>query len=104
MESDLSAYILVSYDIDDPKGYEGYVPGVVPLLKKHGAEILVAEFDARPLEGERHSVYVVLRFASEEAALGWYNDPDYATVKKIRLRSCSNNNLALARPFVPAGS
>jgi uncharacterized protein (DUF1330 family) len=46
-----AAYVLGSYDILDPKGYEGYVPGVLPLLEKHGAEVLVAEFDASPLEG-----------------------------------------------------
>ena len=61
----MSAYIIASYDIVDPKGYEGYVPGVVPLLQKHGAEILAAEYDAQPLEGEKRSVYVVLRFESE---------------------------------------
>ena len=38
----MTAYIIASYDIVDPKGYEGYVPGVVPLLKKHGAEIIAA--------------------------------------------------------------
>ncbi len=66
----MTAYIIASYDIVDPK-YEGYVPGVVQLLQKHGAEILVAEFDAQALEGDKRSVYVVLRFKSEEAALGW---------------------------------
>lgn len=97
----MSAYIIVSYDIVDPEGYEGYVPGVVPLLEKHGAEILVAEFDATPLEGNKRSVYVVLRFDSEEAALGWYRDPAYEPVRKIRLTSCDNNNMVLARQFAP---
>jgi uncharacterized protein (DUF1330 family) len=95
------AYILAIYDIVDPEGYEGYVPGVVPLLQKHGAEILVAEYDAQPLEGEAHSVYVVLRFQSEKAAQGWYTDPDYEPVKKIRLDSCDNSNVVLAKQFVP---
>jgi uncharacterized protein (DUF1330 family) len=97
----LPAYIIASYDIVDPEGYEGYVPGVVPLLAKHGAEILVAEFDAQPLEGEKRSVYVVLRFESEEAALGWYHDPAYEPVRKIRLGSSDNNNLVLVKQFVP---
>jgi uncharacterized protein (DUF1330 family) len=100
----MSAYVIGSYDIADAKGYEGYVPGVVPLLQKHGAEIIVASYDAQALEGERRDVYVVLKFASEEAALAWYNDPDYAAVKKIRLGSCTNANLALAKHFVmPTG-
>ena len=97
----MAAYIIASYDIVDPKGYEGYVPGVVLLLEKHGAEILAADFNAQLLEGEKRSVYVVLRFESEEAALGWYNDPAYEPVKKIRLGSCDNNNLVLVKQFVP---
>ncbi len=97
----MTAYIIASYDIVDPKVYEGYVPGVVPLLQKHGAEILAAEYDAQPLEGEKRSVYVVLRFKSAEAALGWYTDPAYEAVKKIRLDSCDNSSLVLAKQFVP---
>jgi len=100
----MSAYIIATYDIVDPEGYAGYVPGVIPLLEKHGAEILVADYDARVLEGQKRSVYVVLRFESQEAALGWYNDPAYAAVKKIRLDSSDNGNLVLAKGFVPPNS
>ena len=97
----MSAYILAIYDIVDAQAYEPYVPGVVPLLQKHGAEILVAEYDARMLEGSSGSTFVVLRFESEEAALAWYNDPAYGPVKKIRLASTNNGRVALARQFVP---
>lgn len=97
----MSAYVIATYDIVDASGYEGYVPGVVPLLEKHGAEILVAEYDAQVLEGKKQGVYVVLRFESEQAALDWYNDPAYEPVKKIRLDSCGNGSAVLARGFVP---
>ena len=97
----MSAYVLVSYDIRDPEGFEGYVPGVLPLLEKHGAEILVADFDVMPVEGEKHGVYVVLRFDSEKAAMAWYNDPAYEPVRKIRLTACDNNHMVLAKGFVP---
>jgi uncharacterized protein (DUF1330 family) len=96
-----AAYVLGSYDIVDPEGYEGYVPGVLPLLEKHGAEVLVAEFDAEPLEGEKRSVYCVLKFESEEAALAWYNDPTYQPVKQHRVGSSKNGSMILARAFVP---
>jgi uncharacterized protein (DUF1330 family) len=100
-EIKLPAYIIATYDITDPEGYESYVPGVIPLLQKHGAEILVADYDAHVLEGDKRSVYVVLRFGSEEAALGWYNDPAYDSVRKLRLDSSDNSNLALVKQFVP---
>ena len=99
----MAAYMIASYDIVDAKAYDGYVPAVVPLLAKHGAEILVADFDAKPIEGEKRSVYVVLRFDSEKAALDWFRDPAYEPVRKIRLGSCGNNNIVLAKEFVPPG-
>lgn len=96
----MSVYIIASYDITDPKGYEGYVPGVVPLLQKHGAEVLVADYEAEALEGHAHGVNVVLRFPSEEAARKWYNDPDYGPVKQIRLNSTQNGSAVLAKEFM----
>jgi uncharacterized protein (DUF1330 family) len=100
----MAVYFIVSYDIVDADKYEGYVPGVVPLLQKHGAEILVADYDAQAYEGDKRSVYAVLRFASEEAAAGWYNDPEYEPVRSIRLDSTANGSVVLARAFVPPGS
>ena len=44
---------------------------------------------------------VVLRFESEEAAMAWYNDPDYGPVKKIRVDSSANGTVVLAKQFVP---
>jgi len=100
----VSAYVIVSYDISDPKGYEGYVPGVLPLIAKHGGEVVVADFQADHLEGEKRGVHVVLRFASEEAARAWYDDPGYEPVRGIRHATCTNNSLVVATEFVPPGA
>jgi uncharacterized protein (DUF1330 family) len=97
----MSVYVIVSYDIADPKGFEGYVPGVMPLLQKHGAEILVADHEAKAVEGRASSAHVVLRFASEDAARNFYNDPAYAPVKQIRLNSTKNGTLVIAKEFTP---
>lgn len=99
----MAAYMIAMYDIVDPDGYEGYVPGVIPLLQKHGAQVLVADYDARPIEGPGRGVCVVLKFESEAAALTWYNDPAYGPVKKIRVDSSANTNILLAKEFVQPG-
>ena len=96
-----AAYVIASYDIVDPPAYEGYVPAVIPLLQKYGAEVLVADYDAKPLEGDRRSVFVVLRFESEERALAWYGDPDYEGPKAQRIGASTNASLVLARQFDP---
>jgi uncharacterized protein (DUF1330 family) len=97
----MSVYFIASYDIEDPQGYEGYVPSVIPLLQKHNAEILVADYEAKSIEGEARSVNVILRFESEEAAMSMYNDLSYQPVKKIRLDTTKNGTLLLAKGFGP---
>jgi uncharacterized protein (DUF1330 family) len=97
----MPAYVLAVYDIVDYKGYEPYVPAVIPLLQKYGAEVLVADYAPTLLEGSPRGVVVVLRFDSEEAARSWYNDPAYEPVRKIRLDSTGNGFACLAKPFVP---
>ena len=94
----MAAYVIVSYDITDPKAYEPYVPGVIPLITKHAGEIVVGEFAAKPLEGEPHGVYVVLKFPSEQAARAWHEDPEYQPLKAIRFATCKNNNMVIANP------
>ncbi len=97
----MSVYFIASYDVEDPEVYEGYVPGVRPLLPKNSAEILVADYEAKTIEGQGRGVNVVLKFESEAAAMNWYNDPDYGPVKKIRLDSTTNGTIILAKQFVP---
>ncbi len=100
----MSAYIIVSYDVADQAAYEAYVPGVIPILAKHGAEVLVADSDAQSLEGQASQINVVIRFDSEEAAMAWYNDPEYAPVRQIRLDATKNGVAMLAKEFVmPSG-
>jgi uncharacterized protein (DUF1330 family) len=95
----MAVYVIVGYDITDPKGYENYVPGVVPLLQNHGAEVLVADYDSKPLEDQPRKVNVVLKFPSEESALSWYNDPAYGPVRQIRLDSTQGGYSAIAKEF-----
>jgi uncharacterized protein (DUF1330 family) len=97
----MSVYVTATYDIADLDGYQGYVPGVLPLLQKHGAQVLAADFGATALEGQARGVNVLLRFPSEEAARAWYNDAEYQPVKQIRLRSTASGSIVLMREFVP---
>jgi uncharacterized protein (DUF1330 family) len=97
----MSVYAIVSYDIVDPRGYRRYVPGVVPLLKKHGGQILAADYQAEAVEGKAAGVNVLLKFDSEEAARNFYNDPEYQPVKQVRLNSTKGGTVVLAKELVP---
>ena len=97
----MPVFILAIYDIVDAEAYQHYITGVIPLLQKHGAEVLVADHDANALEGRAGSNYVVLKFESEAAALAWYNDPAYQPVKKVRLNTTANGRLVLTKQWAP---
>lgn len=93
----VAAYIIGFYDIVNWDAFRDYFPGVIPLLQKHGAEVLVADYETQALEGHNPSTCVVLKFQSEEEALAWYNDPEYAPIRKIRIDASRNTTLVLAK-------
>ena len=49
----MAAYLVLMQHVQDIDRYRAeYLPGLRPFLKKYGAEVLVAGFDAEPAEGE----------------------------------------------------
>ncbi len=100
----MPAHIVLMQEVDDLDRYRGeYVPGVVPLLQKHGAELVVAGSDAKPAEGEPPNSTVVIRFDDADAAWGFLNDPDYQPVNEIRLSTTTRGQMVVAPGFAPAG-
>jgi len=100
----MAAYFVLMQQVDDVDRYrDEYLPAVRPLLKKHGAEVLVAGFDSEPAEGEPPNSTVVIRFADTAAAWGFLNDPDYGPVKEIRFGVTSRGQAVVAPQLVPAG-
>lgn len=99
----MAAYFVPMQQVDDTGRYrDEYLPAVRPLLKKHGAEVLVAGFDSEPAEGEPPNNTVVIRFADTAAAWGFLNDPDYQPVKEIRFSVTSRGQSVVAAQLVPA--
>ncbi len=96
----MSAYFILTHTITDPEAYQQeYVPKVIPFLAKYNADVVVAELDAEPLEGDPAKGAVVLRFPSEQAIRDFVNDPDYQPVKEIRLTLTTNGNAVMAAEF-----
>ena len=99
----MSVYFIASYDVEDAEAHERYVMAADPLLEKHGGELLVADDEARTLEGKGRLLNVVVKFNSETAAMNFYDDPDYRSIKQIRHNATSNGTLMLAKEFVLPG-
>lgn len=96
----MSAYFILTQDFTDLERFrQEYVPKVFPFIAKHNGEVVVASFDAEPLEGSPPKGAVVIKFPSEQAVRDWVNDPDYKEVKEIRLALTTNANAVLTPEF-----
>lgn len=99
-ETKMAAYFILTQTVTDQMAYsQQYIPGVLPFLAKHGAEVLVASFETEALQGEPADGAVVLRFPSEQAVRNFVNDPDYRPLKELRLNITRNANAVLAPEF-----
>ena len=99
----MSVYLIFSYDITDEEGYSSYAPSVIPFFKKYDAEVLIADYKAKAIEGTARGAYVVVKFDSEEKALAMYNDPEYnPTVRAIRFENTAERTAVLVKEFDPS--
>ena len=83
----MPAYIVVNATITDQALLDEYVAAAGPTIRNHPVKALVATNDATVLEGEAGERVVVLEFPSREAALAWYQSPEYQAVIDKRLNS-----------------
>ena len=95
----MAVYYINSYDIEDAEEFKNYPPKVRPLLEKYGAEVLASDTNALPVEGYSRSMNAIIKFPSLEAALQYYNDPEYAAIKEIRQRSTRNCSMVLVKEY-----
>jgi uncharacterized protein (DUF1330 family) len=75
---------MAKYRITNQQGCQRYLELVGATTAPHGAEVPVADFDSQIVEGSACPVSIVVRVASREAALGWYNAPECQAVVRHR--------------------
>ena len=81
----MSAYLIANICVKDVERYKDYVAAVPALIAKHGGEYRVRGGDFEVLEGPwTPDRLVVLEFPDREAALAFYDDPDYAPFRALR--------------------
>ncbi len=93
-----AAYVVAVHTVTDPVKLEEYLSGAGSSLG--AAEVLAADDEGViTLEGDDRSRVVILRFASKEAALEWYNSEEYGKVKPLRLDATQDGWLGIATAF-----
>ncbi|MGZ3172966.1 MAG: DUF1330 domain-containing protein [Croceibacterium sp.] len=96
----MSAYFIARYNVTNPEGFAAYRPAVMPTFEGHDVEFLSVDPAGDVLEGSPPQVTVVLKFPSKEAALGWYNSPEYQAIKHHRTDN-SEGDAILVEGFSP---
>lgn len=87
----MAAYVIVELDVTDPAAFEEYRTQVPATIAKFGGRYVVRGGRSQTLEGDWHPKRcVVLEFPSVEHAMKFYNSPEYAPQKALRLRSAKS--------------
>ncbi len=90
----MPAYLISTIEITDPAGYEEYKKLVPPALAKYGGKFVVRGGDIEHKEGDwRPKRIVVVEFESVDQARAFYDSPEYAPAKQIRLRTSTGSVL-----------
>jgi len=97
----MSVYFIFNQEITDADKYQEYVVLAKPTVPKYGGKTVVLEPDVNVIEGEPLSMVVVSEFESEEAALKWYNSPEYQEIIDMRFES-TNGWAVIAPKYEPA--
>ena len=88
----MATFLLADIEVQDPEGYQEYIQLVPPLVEKHGGVYRARGGDCSVKEGSwQPRRTVLLEFPDRTSAEAFYNDPDYAPVKAIRLRTTDTN-------------
>ncbi|MEM9840509.1 MAG: DUF1330 domain-containing protein [Pseudomonadota bacterium] len=103
-DQDGPIYLLANLSVENLETYlNDYGFPVTPMLLAAGAEILVATPQVETLEGDYTPNWsVVVRFPSQEAAMGWYNSEEYQAMIPVRqgMTNVEESTMVLAPQFV----
>ena len=82
----MPAYFVAEVEVTNPEGYEPYRALAGASIAQHGGRFLARGGKVELIEGGPEPKRVVItEFADREAALRWYNSPEYQAALPIRL-------------------
>lgn len=96
----MAAYFIAKYNVTNPEGFAAYGAAVRPTFAGHDVEFVAVDPASDAIEGSPYQTTVVLKFPSKEAALGWYNSPEYQAIKHLRIDN-TEGDAVLVEGFAP---
>lgn len=92
----MAGYLIARVNVTDPEQYRKYTQVTPELIASFGGRFIVRGNPPVTLEGpeETHRI-VVIEFPSRERALEFYNSPEYAEARKLRLNASVGSFIAV---------
>ena len=86
----MAAYAVVNVRVTDPDRYAQYREKAPDTIAQYGGKYLARGGTVEVLEGEWNPQrLVVLEFESVERLREWYDSPEYASLKQLRIETTS---------------
>ena len=93
-------YVIAHLTVTEPEAYRKYEKGFFPVLNPYGARFITYDDNVTVLEGERpESRTVLIEFPSEEAAMKWWNSPEYQEIAAFRREGARAHSIIMLHPI-----
>jgi uncharacterized protein (DUF1330 family) len=90
----MPAYMIVDEDVFNPDGLGEYAKAAGPTIAKYNGKAIIRTTETEVLEGTWNPKrLVVVEFENKEAALRWYNSPEYQAIIPMRKKAANTNFL-----------
>lgn len=92
----MSGYIVAMIDVKDMEQYKNYMALTPAIIEKYGGKFLTRGGQTQLLEGKQPGGrMVLLEFPTYQAALDFYNSPEYQAAIKVREGAAEATFMAL---------
>ena len=93
----MSAYFIVDQQgITDPETMKTYSAGVGATVDRYGGKFVVRGGDPATIEGDWPAKRIIMiEFPDRAALTAWYDSPEYADLKAMRIASSNANIIAV---------
>lgn len=100
----MPAYFVFQNRILDAPKMQTYIPKALETMAPYAPEVLVLDEHSQVIEGSApFPRTVIIKFPSREAAMDWYNSPEYQAVCALRLEATEGYSM-LVDGFALPGS
>jgi uncharacterized protein (DUF1330 family) len=99
----MTGYLIANIDVRDLETFNNYREKVTPIAASFGGRFLVRCGEFQALEGDLDlKRLLIIEFPSLEASRRFYDSPEYAPVKRLRLESALSDIVLVEGHSPPA--